>query len=211
MPQSPYAASKAAAHVLCDAYRRAFDLRVSCGTLSNHELRIGDRPRFSRPRSSAMSGRFPGLTIASGRHLSHCASATSRSAGSGGSRPTMSMGSSACTARSRSALTSRGSGSKRTRIELPGLHPRVRVARHAVWELIDRAFELRGSRSNGTARRLIRGTGPPAWRRPGRSRSSWNQPSSAAPIRRPSGRTRPGRNTNSDGVPVPNSTHSSST
>jgi GDPmannose 4,6-dehydratase len=37
MPQSPYAAAKAAAHVLCDAYRRAFDLRVSCGILSNHE------------------------------------------------------------------------------------------------------------------------------------------------------------------------------
>lgn len=39
MPQSPYAAAKAAAHVLCDAYRRAFDLRVSCGILSNHESR----------------------------------------------------------------------------------------------------------------------------------------------------------------------------
>jgi GDPmannose 4,6-dehydratase len=36
-PQSPYAASKAAAHVLCDAYRRAFDLRIACGILSNHE------------------------------------------------------------------------------------------------------------------------------------------------------------------------------
>ena len=39
-PQSPYAASKAAAHVLCDAYRRAFDLRVACGILSNHESRM---------------------------------------------------------------------------------------------------------------------------------------------------------------------------
>jgi GDPmannose 4,6-dehydratase len=38
-PQSPYAASKAAAHVLCDAYRRAFDLRIACGILSNHESR----------------------------------------------------------------------------------------------------------------------------------------------------------------------------
>jgi len=41
-PQSPYAASKAAAHVLCDAYRRAFDLRIACGILSNHES--GRRP-----------------------------------------------------------------------------------------------------------------------------------------------------------------------
>ena len=39
MPQSPYAAAKAAAHVLCDAYRRAFGLRVACGILSNHESR----------------------------------------------------------------------------------------------------------------------------------------------------------------------------
>lgn len=36
-PQSPYAAAKAAAHVLCDAYRRAYDLRVACGILFNHE------------------------------------------------------------------------------------------------------------------------------------------------------------------------------
>src|SRR5439155_7908173 len=36
-PQSPYAAAKAAAHVVCDAYRRGFDLRVACGIVSNHE------------------------------------------------------------------------------------------------------------------------------------------------------------------------------
>jgi GDPmannose 4,6-dehydratase len=39
LPQSPYAAAKAAAHLLCDAYRRAFDLRIACGILSNHESR----------------------------------------------------------------------------------------------------------------------------------------------------------------------------
>jgi GDPmannose 4,6-dehydratase len=39
MPQSPYAAAKAAAHVLCDAYRRSFDLRIACAILSNHESR----------------------------------------------------------------------------------------------------------------------------------------------------------------------------
>jgi GDPmannose 4,6-dehydratase len=36
-PQSPYAAAKAAAHVLCDAYRRAYGLRIACGILFNHE------------------------------------------------------------------------------------------------------------------------------------------------------------------------------
>lgn len=38
-PQSPYAAAKAAAHLLCDAYRRAYGLRIACGILSNHESR----------------------------------------------------------------------------------------------------------------------------------------------------------------------------
>lgn len=39
MPQSPYAAAKAAGHVVCDAYRRAFGLRVAAGILANHESR----------------------------------------------------------------------------------------------------------------------------------------------------------------------------
>ena len=39
MPQSPYAAAKAAAHVACDAYRRAFGLRIAAGILANHESR----------------------------------------------------------------------------------------------------------------------------------------------------------------------------
>jgi GDPmannose 4,6-dehydratase len=36
-PLSPYAAAKAAAHLWCDAYRRAYDMRVACGILFNHE------------------------------------------------------------------------------------------------------------------------------------------------------------------------------
>lgn len=36
-PQSPYAASKAAAHLLCTMYRSAFGIRVACGILFNHE------------------------------------------------------------------------------------------------------------------------------------------------------------------------------
>ena len=37
LPQSPYAAAKAAAHLLCGTYRRAFGLRIACGILFNHE------------------------------------------------------------------------------------------------------------------------------------------------------------------------------
>jgi len=36
-PQSPYAAAKAAAHLLCGGYRRAYDMRITCGVLFNHE------------------------------------------------------------------------------------------------------------------------------------------------------------------------------
>lgn len=38
-PQSPYATAKTAAHLLCDAYRRAYGLRIACGILFNHESR----------------------------------------------------------------------------------------------------------------------------------------------------------------------------
>ena len=36
-PQSPYASAKAAAHLLCRAYRKDYNLRIACGILSNHE------------------------------------------------------------------------------------------------------------------------------------------------------------------------------
>jgi GDPmannose 4,6-dehydratase len=47
-PQSPYASAKAAAHLLCRSYREAYDLRVTCGTLSNHESRRRPAPFLSR-------------------------------------------------------------------------------------------------------------------------------------------------------------------
>jgi GDPmannose 4,6-dehydratase len=44
-PQSPYAAAKAAAHLLCGSYRESYGVRVACGVLFNHEShRRG--PRF---------------------------------------------------------------------------------------------------------------------------------------------------------------------
>jgi len=36
-PQSPYAAAKAAAHLLCRSYREAYGIRIACGILFNHE------------------------------------------------------------------------------------------------------------------------------------------------------------------------------
>ena len=37
LPQSPYAAAKAAAHLACHVYREGFGVRVACGVLFNHE------------------------------------------------------------------------------------------------------------------------------------------------------------------------------
>ena len=43
-PQSPYAAAKAAAHLLCRSYRDSYHVRIACGILFNHEShRRGDR------------------------------------------------------------------------------------------------------------------------------------------------------------------------
>lgn len=36
-PQSPYASSKAAAHLVCHSYREVYGLRIASGILSNHE------------------------------------------------------------------------------------------------------------------------------------------------------------------------------
>ncbi len=38
-PQSPYAAAKAAAHLLCRSYRESYGIRIACGILFNHESR----------------------------------------------------------------------------------------------------------------------------------------------------------------------------
>jgi GDPmannose 4,6-dehydratase len=36
-PQSPYAAAKASAHLLCRSYRESYGIRIACGILFNHE------------------------------------------------------------------------------------------------------------------------------------------------------------------------------
>jgi GDPmannose 4,6-dehydratase len=36
-PQSPYAAAKASAHLLCRSYRESYEIRIACGILFNHE------------------------------------------------------------------------------------------------------------------------------------------------------------------------------
>lgn len=47
-PQSPYASAKAAAHLLCGSYRRAYGMRIACGILSNHESHLRSAQFLSR-------------------------------------------------------------------------------------------------------------------------------------------------------------------
>jgi GDPmannose 4,6-dehydratase len=44
-PQSPYAAAKAAAHMVCRSYRESYGIKIACGILFNHESRRRG-PRF---------------------------------------------------------------------------------------------------------------------------------------------------------------------
>ncbi len=47
-PQSPYAAAKAAAHMLCRSYRESYGIRIACGILFNHESHRRGRQFLSR-------------------------------------------------------------------------------------------------------------------------------------------------------------------
>lgn len=47
-PQSPYAAAKAAAHMLCRSYRESYGVRIACGILFNHESRRRGKHFLSR-------------------------------------------------------------------------------------------------------------------------------------------------------------------
>lgn len=63
-PRSPYGASKAAAHMLCAAYRIAFGLRVACGILFNHESKYrGAGYLTSKVAAHVRSLRAHGTTI----------------------------------------------------------------------------------------------------------------------------------------------------
>jgi len=72
-PQSPYAAAKAAAHLLCVTYRSAYDLRVACGILFNHESslrpatfltrKVVDHVRALKGTTPAVARRMPPLAM----------------------------------------------------------------------------------------------------------------------------------------------------
>ena len=72
-PQSPYAAAKAATHLLCKSYRSSYGLRIASGILSNHESRrrggaflsrkVADHVRQLAARPPADRGDVPPLVM----------------------------------------------------------------------------------------------------------------------------------------------------
>lgn len=68
-PQSPYAAAKAAAHMLCRSYRESYGIRIACGILFNHESHRRGAQFLSRKvvdYVSALSGGSSGTPLALG-------------------------------------------------------------------------------------------------------------------------------------------------
>jgi len=140
-PLSPYAAAKAAAHLLCDAYRRAYGLRIACGILFNHESRrrpaafltrkVVDHVRRLRLLSDAELRRVPPLAVGN--------LAAQRD---WGFAPDYVDG----IVRIARQIAVRAQTLGNTREEDSGSNYRDYVLGsgqlHAVWELIDRAFAL---------------------------------------------------------------------
>jgi GDPmannose 4,6-dehydratase len=130
-PQSPYAAAKAAAHMLCRSYRESYGVRIACGILFNHE-------------SHRRGERF--LTRKVVDHL--------RALRETGERTPLSVGN-LTAQRDWGFAPDYVDGMMRVirQASLRGVHDNAAEYRdyvlgtgrlHAVWELIDRAFRLAG-------------------------------------------------------------------
>jgi GDPmannose 4,6-dehydratase len=59
-PQSPYAAAKAAAHMLCRSYRESYGVKIACGILFNHESRRRGPQFLSRKVVDHVAGLLAG-------------------------------------------------------------------------------------------------------------------------------------------------------
>lgn len=142
-PQSPYAAAKAAAHLLCTAYRDAYDMRVACGILFNHESsrrpatfltrKVVDHVRALRPRSPAAFRKTAPLAIGN--------LAASRDWGFApdyvdGIRRIMNQIEARARVLGETPDEDRGSNYRDYVLGTGKLH--------TVWELVDRAFDLSG-------------------------------------------------------------------
>ena len=178
-PQSPYAAAKAAAHMLCRSYRESYGIRIACGILFNHE---------SRRRGAA-------VPVAQGRRPRPGAARRRRDRPARARQPegAARLGLRARLRRRDDRDPPPGGGARRPR---RGARPTATTSSapgklHSVWELADRAFALAGFELDweleGDDPLALVGAASPARASPP---SSSTRRSSALPTRRRSPPTR---------------------
>ena len=141
LPQSPYASAKAAAHLLCSTYRRAYGVRIACGILFNHESRRRGPHFLTRKVTDHARGLRAHPSPLSAEPLT---AGNLKARRDWGFAPDYVDG----MCRILRQVAVRG--------EVQGVAPELDVAgayrdyvlgtgqSHAVWELIDRAFQLAG-------------------------------------------------------------------
>jgi len=142
-PLSPYAAAKAAAHLWCDAYRRAYDMRVACGILFNHES--SRRPaKFLTRKVVDHVQALKRASPANLREIAPLAMGNLAAKRDWGFAPDYVDGIRRIIGQIEVRAQVRGDPAQEDR----GSHYRDYVlgtgTLHAVWELVDRAFDLAG-------------------------------------------------------------------
>jgi GDPmannose 4,6-dehydratase len=142
-PQSPYAAAKAAAHLMCAAHRSAYDLRIACGILFNHESSRRPASFLTRKVVDHVHAlrAVPTATFRGASPLAMGNMAAKRDWGFApdyvdGMRRIIGQVEVRATLRSEAPDEDRGASYRDYVLGTGQLH--------AVWELVDRAFELAG-------------------------------------------------------------------
>lgn len=142
-PQSPYASAKAAAHLLCGAYRRAYQLRIACGVLFNHESSLRP-PRFLTRKVVNHLQKLRGTPAGIRRAMPPLAMGNMASKRDWGFAPDYVDG----ILRIMNQIEVRATVHGQPREDDIGENYRDYVLgsgiAHAVWELVDRAFTLAG-------------------------------------------------------------------
>jgi GDPmannose 4,6-dehydratase len=130
-PQSPYAAAKAAAHMLCRSYRESYSVRIACGILFNHESRRRGPQFLSRKVVDHVAG------LKAGRVESPLALGNLKAQRDWGFAPDYVEGMVTILRQAEARGVADEASAYRDYILGTG-------KLHAVWELADRAFALAG-------------------------------------------------------------------
>lgn len=157
-PQSPYAAAKAAAHLLCKSYRQSYGLRIASGILSNHESRRRT-PEFLSRKVVDHVRQLRGASAAQRQRIGPLVMGNLKTRRDWGFAPDFVEG--MCMVLRQIAV--------RARIRNVSPEPDVGAnyrdyllgtgQAHAVWELVDRAFSLGGMKLNWH----LEGDDPATW------------------------------------------------